>query len=197
MKYPIAWSVLFAILLASCAGPAMPATPTEAPPTPIPISPLINTPMPMPYPGSIPTNTPPSPRIMVTEGWAQTIGEYVIFDYPSSWNPVKRKLFGGAILEDWELGIPQVESDQSLGFSTVPFSQLQPIDTETTTETPIVIGGKAGVKWVRRGTDYISYDYYTTGYEDQGCFGVHVTLANPDEVLEQQLDHLVQTIVFK
>jgi len=181
MKYPIAWPVLFAIVLASCAWPVTPATPTEALSSPIPASPLLNTPLP----------------VATTEGWAQMVGEYIVFNYPSSWNPIKQELFGGAILEDWKLGIPQVESDQDLGFSAVPLSKLRPIDGEMVTETSILIGGKVGVKWVRLGTDYISYDYYTNGYEDQGSFGVHVTLTEADEVLEQQLDHLVQTVVFK
>lgn len=123
------------------------------------------------------------------------VGEFVTFDVPQSWNPTKRSLAPGAMLEDWQLGIPGVTSDQALGFSAVAFNQLRPNDVIS--ETPIIVGGKHGVKWIRQGTNYVSYDYYAPGRGEQGSFGVHVTLSHKNAEIERQLDQLVASIVFK
>jgi hypothetical protein len=123
------------------------------------------------------------------------VGEFVMFEVPSHWNPNKRPLFGGAVWEDWQLGIPGVMSDQALGFSEVAFNQARPNDIAS--ETVITIGGKRGVKWIRHGANYVSYDYYTTGRNDRGSFGVHVTLSQKDANIEAQLDRLITSIAFK
>ena len=47
---------------------------------------------------------------------------------------------------------------------------------------------------MRKGAGYVSYDYYTNGYKNQGNFGVHVTVAQADDALEAALDRLVPLV---
>lgn len=120
-------------------------------------------------------------------------GQYVIFQYPSDWNPQKTQPFGGGVLETVNLGIPGVNSDQDLGFSEV--APYKPSDAIS--EQSITIGGKSGFKWIRKGQGYVSYDYDTKGYQDKGGFSVHVTVASENKTLETQLDQLVASLTFK
>jgi hypothetical protein len=101
---------------------------------------------------------------------------------------------GGSGLENIKLGIPNVVSDQDLGFSGVNYTDIK--ITDSVKQTFITIGGKQGTKWLRKGNNYVSYDYYTTGITNQGSFGVHVTVSVEDKNLENQLDLLVASIRF-
>jgi hypothetical protein len=104
----------------------------------------------------------------------------------------------GSVLEDWSLGIPGMDSsDTTLAFFDAPFSDMVPDDVVSA--SAITIGGKPGTKWVRSdGSHYVAYAYYTTGYNNEGSFGVHVTVwnASGDAVLEGLLDRLVASITF-
>lgn len=127
--------------------------------------------------------------------WKTYNGKFVIFKYARLWDPTERELFGGAILEDVHLGIPTVTSDQSLGFSGVPLENAKPNDVIN--EQAIIIGGKSGFKWIRKGKNYVSYDYITRGYNNEGVFDIHVTVASEDKNLEAQLDTLTKSVIFK
>lgn len=130
-----------------------------------------------------------------TAAWKKIVGKYVTFECPQSWNPTPAPLFGGAILEDWRLGIPDGGPDQGLGFSEVSLREI-PRPTDIILEKAITIGGKPGFKWIRSGPNYVHYDYLTTGYRDQSSFSVSVGVRQKDDILEAQLDRLVQSIVF-
>lgn len=129
-----------------------------------------------------------------SDGWRPIIGEYVSFRVPIEWAVTAVSPGGGSMLEEWRLGIPGVESDQSVAFFAVAFDALQPSDLES--ETPFEIGGQPGAKWVRSGQGYVSYDYYTTGTGDAGSFGIHVTVSGHDCNLEAQMDKLAASVVF-
>ncbi len=145
-----------------------------------------------------PTDSPvttPIPQSKENTNWKTFTGSYVTFRYPDTWSPQRETPFGGQILEAIKLGIPGVESDQSLSFSQVNVEDARPDDIIS--ESQLVIGGKDGYKWIRKGENYVSYDYITTGYNNNGSFSVHVTVPKEDKNLERQLDTLVQSITFK
>lgn len=198
--------------LVACAPVAPSAQPSPLPPT-VPAFTVVTvttarlvTPEPtrtmgVPYPGpSTATRTPPSsiPTLpfSLTAEWNKIEGQYVSFAYPPHWQPT---LWAAEDEEGWNLGIPQVDSDNSLGFSNKVafeevFSNGRPRDIVA--EAPVVIGNQPGIKWIRRGDNYVTYDYLTEGLAGAGTFGIHVTVAKPDMSLEQQLDLVVQTIIF-
>ncbi len=130
-----------------------------------------------------------------TANWKTYLGEYVSFKYPPDWKMEKTALFGGAVKENLDLGIPGVESDQVLGFSGVSLNDVKPDDVVR--EQRIRIGGREGFKWLRKGEDYISYDYVSKGYTSDESFEVHVTVEREDKDLEGKLDKLVESISFK
>jgi hypothetical protein len=116
-----------------------------------------------------------------------------------NWQPTAVSFGGGSVLAEWHLGIPGVETDQIVAFSAVPFTALQPNDIAS--EYEFEIGRQPGVKWVRTGLGYISYDYYTAGTASTqaagaGSFGIHVTVANADPELEANLDMLAASVSF-
>ena len=134
-----------------------------------------------------------------SDGWKAVRGEYVSFRVPIEWNVTAVVPGGGTVLEEWNLGIPGVESDQGVGFSAVFFDALKPDDVQS--ETAFEIGGQPGLKWVRGGEGYVSYDYHTAGTEDTqaagaGSFGIHVTVAEADPNLEVLMDKLAASIIF-
>ncbi|MCA9874015.1 MAG: hypothetical protein KC441_10175 [Anaerolineales bacterium] len=129
-----------------------------------------------------------------SDGWRPITGEYVSFRVPIEWEPTAVTPGGGSMLEEWRLGIPSVESDQTIAFFAVAFDALQPPDLES--ETPFEIGGQPGAKWVRSGQGYVSYDYYTTGVAGAGSFGIHVTVSGHDRHLEAQMDRLAASVLF-
>lgn len=120
-------------------------------------------------------------------------GKYLTFQYPPYWSPQSISLTEGSY-ELVFLGIPEA-MDQTVGFFPVEFSSMNPRDTIS--EQEIIIGGRKGKKWIRLVQNAISYDYFTTGHNQQGSFGLHVTLASEDEEVEQLLDAVVGTIQFR
>lgn len=136
-----------------------------------------------------------SPTPAETANWETYQDQYLVFKHPPTWRPKPAALYGGATLETISMGIPGITSDQTLGFGAVLFSEIKPDDAIR--QNTISIGGKLGAKWIRKGENYISYDYYTTGYQNQGHFGVHVTIVSEDKNLESQLDEVVQSIQFR
>lgn len=154
-------------------------------------TPIISLPEPTPDP-SLRRYIPPG--LGVIAAWPRFSANHVAFAYPGPWVPFASPLGGNAIVEEFLLGIPGWGGEQSLGFSSIPFDQLQPPDVIAT--TPITIGGKEGLKWLRQGVDYVGYQYCTSGLNNAGSFCVRVTtpVANPQ--IELQLDYLVQSIVF-
>lgn len=118
-------------------------------------------------------------------------GKYLTFSYPSNWNPSERDLFGGAIYENINIGIPGINSDQDIGFSSV--DPYKPNDAVS--QTAVTMSGLQGTKYLRKGHNYVSYDYYVkTKY---GTFSIHVTSGSEDKSLESQLDLLAQSVQFK
>ncbi len=146
-----------------------------------------------PQPTSTPSQSPSSDE---TATWKTYTGRYIAFKYPNTWTPSENPLGQGAIKESLRLGIPNVQSDQDLGFSSLESDIGKPKDTVS--EKDIRIGGKDGFKWIRKGAIYVSYDYYIKGDDPTlGLFGVHVTVGKEDSNLESQLDKLITTIQFK
>lgn len=131
---------------------------------------------------------------VVDDGWQAVTGEYVSFRVPDTWQPTAVTPGMGSVLEEWNLGVPGVESDQTLAFFTVAFDLLQPTDLES--ETPFEIGGQPGAKWMRSGQGYVSYDYYTTGIAGAGSFGIHITVPEADAALEAAMDMLAASVTF-
>jgi hypothetical protein len=133
------------------------------------------------------------------DGWQDITSDYVTFRVPGTWQPTAVTPGLGSVLAEWHLGIPNVESDQSIAFSAVPFDDLQPGDVVD--EYELFIGDDPGVKWVRRGEGYVSYDYYSPGTAvtqaaGAGSFGLHVTLPADDLELESMLDMVAASIRF-
>jgi hypothetical protein len=133
------------------------------------------------------------------DGWQDITGEYVSFRVPAGWQPTVITPGMGSVLHEWHLGIPGLESDQTVAFFAIPFDQLMPPDLVS--ESTIEIGGQPGAKWVRGGERYISYDYYTAGTAETqaasaGSFGIHVTVPEADPELESILDMLAHSVSF-
>jgi hypothetical protein len=133
------------------------------------------------------------------DGWQDITSDYVNFRVPGTWQITAVEPGMGSVLAEWHLGIPGVESDQSIAFFAVPFAELKPDDIAA--EYEILIGNEPGVKWVRRGEGYTSYDYYNAGTADTqaagaGSFGLHVTVPEDDPDLESILDMVAASIMF-
>ncbi len=175
--------------------PLLTATPTQViSPLRLPDgTPIISLPEPTPEPD------PNRRRFLLpnpnaTIGWPRFAGGHVAFSHPGPWEPIASPLGGNAIVEEYLLGIPGWGGEQSLGFSSIPFEQLQPPDVIAL--TPFSIGGKEGVKWLRQGQGYVGYQYCTSGLNRDGTFCVEVTAATASPMIELQLDYLVRSIVF-
>lgn len=124
------------------------------------------------------------------ENYATYNGENVMFAHPVDWKPTRAKLTPGTTQELIDLGIPGVEGDQTLGFSAV--DDIRPNDIDR--EGMIIVDGKQGTKWVRKGEGYVSYDYTV---QVVNTFVVHVTVPREDPALEAELDRLVSTVRFR
>ncbi|MEZ4869823.1 MAG: hypothetical protein R3C14_51330 [Caldilineaceae bacterium] len=143
----------------------------------------------------LPTSGTPLPGgLSAIADWPRLSADHVAFSYPGSWAPTPSELNANAVIEEYNLGIPNVAGEQVLGFYTTPFSSLQPTDAIAVSK--INIGGKLGVKWLRQGFDFVAYEYCTEGLNGQGSFCVRVTLPIANPMIELQLDYLVQSIVF-
>lgn len=133
------------------------------------------------------------------DGWQDVVGEYISFRVPDTWQPTMLTPGMGSVLAEWHLGIPGLESDQTIAFFAVPFDQLLPADIAS--ENAFEIGGRPGMKWVRRGEGYVSYDYYTAGTAatqaaGAGSFGIHVTVPEADANLESIMDMVASSVTF-
>lgn len=128
-------------------------------------------------------------------------GEHVTFSYPSIWNLEKNVPCCGVLpYDDIKLGIPGATGDQTLGFSSPDFSELNYSKALETQE--ITIGGKKGTKVIQEleiegSNQKFSYSYCTSGYKNDGSFCVNVSSSKLDKNLERSLDSLVTTITFK
>ncbi len=140
----------------------------------------------------------PSPTLspQAKEEWKTYNGEYVTFSYPSTWTPMRRTLSSGSILEEVNLGIPGVTTNQTLGFSKGAEGHSRPDDAVS--EENIMIDGSGGYKWIRKGNGYVSYDY-TTPYSKVGedTFAIRVMVDKEDKALERDLDQVMQSVFFK
>lgn len=175
-----------------------PVKKNPTPSIPVYVKPSL-TPTPIIYPTSWPdTTTVPSLQVSITPittSHKLYSGNYVTFSYPAAWSPKVGYVGGGSTLENVTLGIPNVLGDQTMSFSDVSVSEAKPKDVVK--ETAIIMGGKKGFKWLRKGTNYTSYDYITPGYQNKGSFSIHVTLSKEDTTIETLLDALSQSVVFK
>ncbi len=134
------------------------------------------------------------PGLSAIAQWPRYSANHVVFAHPSPWEPIPSPLGGNAIVEEYILGIPGWGGEQFLGFSSVPFSELQPADVIAT--IPFTIGGKDGVKWLRQSFNYVGYQYCTSGLGGEGSFCVRVTTPISNAMIELQLDYLVRSIAF-
>ncbi len=126
--------------------------------------------------------------------WKEYKAETLSFYHPNDWKPGKREPFGGAIIEDIVLNIPEAV-DSYISYSAVAYDAIKPDDIAS--EDSLEINNRTWVKWVREGEGYVSYDYYTKellGDAGIGSFGVHVTLTKKNEELEKKLTTLITTI---
>ncbi len=133
------------------------------------------------------------------DGWQDISSEYITFRVPGPWQPTVVTPGMGSVLDEWYLGIPNVDSDQTIAFFSSTFADLKPSDLVS--EDSILIGGQPGLKWIRGGESYTSYDYYTAGTEGTqelgaGSFGLHVTVDEADPELEAILDMVAMSIIF-
>lgn len=122
-------------------------------------------------------------------------GEFIKFIAPSDWKPTDTNLEWGEVNEKVSFGIPLHTGDQSLAFLTLSAPYDKP--TYVYEESPVMIGGIEGIKWKGRGDAFVSFDYVTKVPTKNGLFSLHVTTDKDNPILEQQLDDLVKTIVFK
>lgn len=122
-------------------------------------------------------------------------GEFIKFIAPSDWKPVDINPEWGEVNEKVSFGIPLHNGDQSLAFLTLSAPYDKP--TYVYEESPIMIGGIEGIKWKGRGDTFVSFDYVTKVPTKNGLFSLHVTTDKDNPILEQQLDDLVKTIIFK
>lgn len=128
--------------------------------------------------------------------WSEYTGETIKFNHPREWQPEERTPFGGLIVEDVVLNIPE-STDNNISYSVTPFDLVKPDDVVK--EEDIMINERKWTKWVRKGSDYVSYDLYTKdklGVSDANSFGIHVTLEEENEKIEKDLVILASTIEF-
>lgn len=121
-------------------------------------------------------------------------GEFMTFVAPSDWKPADIEMAWGEVNEKVSLGVPLFTGDQYAVFTPVAAPEKP---TYVFEESSIMIGGVDSYKWKGRGDTFVSYDYVTKNPTKNGLFTLHVTTQKNDPVLEQQLDDLVKTIVFK
>lgn len=121
-------------------------------------------------------------------------GDKVTFQHPSQWNPKEGEEKMGSIGQTIYLGIPEIESDQEMGFSAVPLSEINTNDISR--QEQFIIKGQQWIKWIRKGEGYTSYDYYAQKGDDNP-FGIHVTVGEENKELENQLDNVVRSLIFK
>jgi hypothetical protein len=117
------------------------------------------------------------------------------FSYPDIWNVPKTEYSLGKDNKVLTLGIPGDVSQQLLSYVAADLRNLKPQDVKA--ETKITIGKRTGYKWLTSGENYVSYEYYSRGSNTRGSFYIHVTVPKENQDLEQQLDALVKSVVFK
>lgn len=128
--------------------------------------------------------------------WKEYSGETIKFYHPNEWEPEEREPFGGAVVEDIVLNIPE-STDNSISYSVTAFDLIKPADIVT--EEEIILSDRKWIKWIREGEGYVSYDFYTKEHlkgNEAESFGVHVTVKEQNEELEENLMVLVSSIEF-
>lgn len=129
-----------------------------------------------------------------TTGWPRLFGEHVAFSYPSSWQPTRTLITPTSTAEVYLLGISSATVEQTLGFADIGFQDIQRPDLISVTK--MMIGGKEGAKFFRQGGDYVIHEYCTSGLNFRGSFCLRVRLPFDSPMVTQQLDRLVESIVF-
>lgn len=127
--------------------------------------------------------------------WKEFSAETLKFYHPENWQPEERAPFGGTIVEDIALNIPD-STDDSIAYSATSFDLIKPDDIVK--EEELVVNDRKWTKWVREGEGYTSYDFNTKENlnQDAESFGVHVTVKEKDEKLEEELLVFVNSIEF-
>lgn len=128
--------------------------------------------------------------------WERYSGKTIDFYYPPEWSPEEREPFGGAVIEDVELNIPNATDDNAF-YSASSYDSVMPEDISG--EDTIEISGREWTEWVREGEGYVSYDFFTKEKieESAGSFGVHVTLSEEDGETKEKLKQFIESIEFK
>ncbi|KKS16960.1 MAG: hypothetical protein UU80_C0006G0013 [candidate division WWE3 bacterium GW2011_GWA1_41_8] len=127
---------------------------------------------------------------IISESWETYFGTTFSFQYPVSWNPQPTELTPGSITETVDLGIPGVEVDKTMGYSAL--TELEKPD-DVAEESTIELDNTSAVKWIRKGTGYVSYDYYIT---KENIFNIHVTVPEENTDLEDKLDYIISSLIF-
>lgn len=128
--------------------------------------------------------------------WKEYSGETIKFYHPEKWNPEVREPFGGSAVEDIVLNIPEAV-DNNIFYSVVSYDLVKPEDIVS--EEELILNDRKWTKWVREGEGYVSYDFYTKEHllgNEAESFGVHVTVNEHDEKLEEELMVLINSIEF-
>jgi len=130
------------------------------------------------------------------ESWKEFSGDTLKFYYPDKWQPEKRMPYGGSVVEDIKLNIPETV-DNNISYSVTSYDVIKPEDLVK--EEEFVVNERKWTKWIREGAGYVSYDIYTKDHllnNEAESFGVHVTLNEKDENLEEELVVLINSIEF-
>jgi len=132
------------------------------------------------------------------EDWKQFNGQTLTFYHPEEWAPENKNPYGGSVVEDINLNIPEAV-DNSIFYSATAYDVVKPDDISS--EKTMEINGRQWVEWIREGDGYVSYDFYTKGFDlgedSAGSFGVHVTVNERNDDLEDKLIDLIESINFK
>lgn len=128
--------------------------------------------------------------------WKEYSGETIKFYHPDEWEPEEREPFGGSVVEDIVLNIPE-STDNSISYSVTAFDLIKPEDIVM--EEEIILNDRKWIKWIREGEGYVSYDFYTKEHlmgNEAESFGVHITIQEQNEELEEELMVFVSSIEF-
>ena len=128
--------------------------------------------------------------------WKEFTGDTLKFYHPEKWQPEKREPYGGSVVEDIQLNIPDAV-DNNISYSVTSFDLIKPDDLVK--EEELMVNERRWIKWTREGENYVSYDFYTKDHllnNEAESFGVHVTLNGKDAQLEEELIILINSIEF-
>lgn len=132
---------------------------------------------------------------VLPDNWEKFNGETITFYYPNDWDPSVVELFGGAVIESINLGIPD-SLDANIAYSAIPYDLIRP--SNIVFERDLNLNGKSWEEWIREESDHVSYDFYTKEIpiNEVGSFGVYVAVTKENEDIEHILITFINSIEF-